>query len=403
MDGQQQIKRQPATGGTFARFNMRAFIFNSFYYFYHGIRSDRFWLFFSATPALTYLLLKTGLPVIAAATAAVLAVRIIAAFRADGDIQRQREENAYPPKETPTPWFSVSLTRVLLFSVVTFDLYSLYLAYKNWQAVRSCGREYNIIPFCRSWLFGIFFIFPLFLRMKKSFEQTVPVGKGFVFCATAYFLLYIAGAVAGQISNNSDTVTVAMVISDFTLALLSALCLLPIQKAVNRHNQKLSPDNKPLSKFLFGEKITISVSLLLTVLSFVIGYKKESGESFFNQTENMFLTTMYVHEQVYPEICKKHGYEMRRYPEIFRRIFSAERSRIEQTLKSRDISPTEFWNQIPEKYRTKIFARLEQTMLEISRETKAQYPQNLLATVTGLCTYMDENAEQVIRKQISTN
>ena len=115
MDGQQQIKRQPATGGTFARFNMRAFIFNSFYYFYHGIRSDRFWLFFSATPVLTYLLLKTGLPVIAAATAAVLAVRIIAAFRADGDIQRQREENAYPPKETPTPWFSVSLTRVLLF------------------------------------------------------------------------------------------------------------------------------------------------------------------------------------------------------------------------------------------------------------------------------------------------
>ena len=103
------------------------------------------------------------------------------------------------------------------------------------------------------------------------------------------------------------------------------------------------------------------------------------------------------------EICKKHGYEMRRYPEIFRRIFSAERSRIEQTLKSRDISPTEFWNQIPEKYRTKIFARLEQTMLEISRETKAQYPQNLLATVTGFCTYMDENAEQVIRKQISTN
>ena len=79
MDGQQQIKRQPATGGTFARFNMRAFIFNSFYYFYHGIRSDRFWLFFSATPVLTYLLLKTGLPVIAAATAAVLAVRIIAA------------------------------------------------------------------------------------------------------------------------------------------------------------------------------------------------------------------------------------------------------------------------------------------------------------------------------------
>ena len=78
MDGQQQIKRQPATGGTFARFNMRAFIFNSFYYFYHGIRSDRFWLFFSATPVLTYLLLKTGLPVIAAATAAVLAVRIIA-------------------------------------------------------------------------------------------------------------------------------------------------------------------------------------------------------------------------------------------------------------------------------------------------------------------------------------
>lgn len=161
-----------------------------------------------------------------------------------------------------------------------------------------------------------------------------------------------------------------MVISDFTLALLSALCLLPIQKAVNRHNQKLSPGNKPLSKFLFGEKITISVSLLLTVLSFVIGYKKESGEYFFNQTENMFLTTMYVHEQVYPEICKKHGYEMRRYPEIFRRIFSAERSRIEQTLKSRDISPTEFWNQIPENIGRKSLPDLNKPCLKSAGKQK---------------------------------
>lgn len=389
-------------------FNPRAFVFNSFYYFYHDVSFGKFLAYFLATPLLFALFVLLKATPVAAFFTAVLAVRTVAGFRANIDLKKHMKEFVDEYKDVdfnpqPVVYFSVPLTRLFFASLISFGLYEVYWAYKNWQAVRRCDREYNIIPFCRSWLFGIFFIFPLFLRMKKSFEQTVPVGKGFVFCATAYFLLYITGAVAGQISNNSDTVTVAMVISDFTLALLSALCLLPIQKAVNRHNQKLSPGNKPLSKFLFGEKITISVSLLLTVLSFVIGYKKESGESFFNQTENMFLTTMYVHEQVYPEICKKHGYEMRRYPEIFRRIFSAERSRIEQTLKSRDISPTEFWNQIPEKYRTKIFARLEQTMLEISRETKAQYPQNLLATVTGLCTYMDENAEQVIRKQISTN
>lgn len=81
----------------------------------------------------------------------------------------------------PVVYFSVPLTRLFFASLISFGLYEVYWAYKNWQAVRRCGREYNIIPFCRSWLFGIFFIFPLFLRMKKSFEQTVPVGKGFVF------------------------------------------------------------------------------------------------------------------------------------------------------------------------------------------------------------------------------
>ena len=87
MDGQQQIKRQPATGGTFARFNMRAFIFNSFYYFYHGIRSDRFWLFFSATPVLTYLLLKTGTYVIRTADGKrYFKIQIISWYNADSEI-----------------------------------------------------------------------------------------------------------------------------------------------------------------------------------------------------------------------------------------------------------------------------------------------------------------------------
>lgn len=259
-------------------FNPRAFVFNSFYYFYKDIAFGKFLAYFLATPLLFVLFAALKVPPATAFLTAFLAVRTVAGFRANIDLKQHMEEFVNKYKDIdfnprPVVYFSVSLPRLFFASLISFGLYEVYWAYKNWQAIRRDGREYNITPFCRSWLFGIFFIFPLFSRMKKSFKQTVPVGGGFVFCATAYFLLYITGAVTNQISDNSDIAISAMIVFDLLTTFLSALCLLPIQKAINRHNQKLNPDNKPLDRFLPGEIAVLAVAVVLLAFTAFVVYR----------------------------------------------------------------------------------------------------------------------------------
>lgn len=105
---------------------------------------------------------------------AVLAVRTVAGFRANIDLKKHMKEFVDEYKDVdfnpqPVVYFSVPLTRLFFASLISFGLYDVYWAYKNWQAVRSCGREYNIIPFCRSWLFGIFFHFSAVFENEKKF------------------------------------------------------------------------------------------------------------------------------------------------------------------------------------------------------------------------------------------
>ena len=401
MDGQQQIKRQPATGGTFARFNMRAFIFNSFYYFYHGIRSDRFWLFFSATPVLTYLLLKTGLPVIAAATAAVLAVRIIAAFRADGDIQRQREENAYPPKETPTPWFSVSLTRVLLFSVVTFDLYSLYLAYKNWQAVRDGNRQYHISPFLRGWLLGIVFVIPLFLRMRKSFLAVKRKTTVFDVCSFLYITLTVAAfAVRHYMIVNVNFSLFNLLI---VLRLLKILCLLPLQKNINDYNLILDPESRPLKKFLPGE-----IALAAAAAALFISYYNFSDRfairnfyrNFDRQTRNEIINS-YIFRRAYPEICEKYGYRLKNYGQTFERVYQKELASLARKLKDKNITVEEAWS-YGGRYMPEIMSRrLEKELIDVSGEMFGTPSSDTRKNMRHFCSFIDMSAELVIKKQLN--
>ena len=175
---QETLKKDEPTNA----FNPWAFIFNSFYYFYHDVSFGKFLAYFLATPLLFILFVLLKATPAAAFFTAVLAVRTLAGFRANIDLKKHMKEFVDKYKNVdfnpqPVVYFSVPLTRLFFASLISFGLYDVYWAYKNWQAVRRCGREYNIIPFCRSWLFGIFFIFPLFLRIKKVLNKPYRSAK----------------------------------------------------------------------------------------------------------------------------------------------------------------------------------------------------------------------------------
>lgn len=401
MDGQQQIKRQPAANGIFARFNMYAFIFNSFYYFYHGIRSDRFWLFFSATPFLAYLLTKTGLPVIAAAAAAVLSVRIAAAFRADGDIQRQREENAYPPKESSTPWFSVSLIRVLLFSVVTFDLYSLYLAYKNWQTVRNGSRQYHISPLLRGWLLGVVFVIPLLLRMRKSFVAAKQKTTVFDFCAFLYIALTVAAfAIRHYMIVNINFSLFNLLI---ILRLLKIMCLLPLQKNINDYNLILDPESRPLKKFLPGE-----IALAAAAAALFISYYNFSDRfairnfyrNFDRQTRNEIINS-YIFGQAYPEICAKYGYRLKNYGQIFERVYQKELASLARKLKEKNMTMEEAWSYGGQHLPEIMSRQLEKELIDVSGEMFGTLSSDTRKNMRHFCSFIDMSAELIIKKQLN--
>ena len=115
----QNMKR---IGGAFC---LPAFVFNSFYLFYKGIRSDFFFIFFLLTPLLYYFLQKLGCSPAASLACAVLIVRLICALTAKKLLEQQRQEQeATADQSAPRPvcYFSVSCLRMVAFSVFSFNI-----------------------------------------------------------------------------------------------------------------------------------------------------------------------------------------------------------------------------------------------------------------------------------------
>ena len=71
-------------------------------------------------------------------------------------------------------WFSVSVPKLLVMSVLTLGLYRWYWFYKNWCVVRDQRGE-SVSPFWRS-VFFVFFAYSLFTRMRvDAVERDQPV------------------------------------------------------------------------------------------------------------------------------------------------------------------------------------------------------------------------------------
>lgn len=378
-------------------FNPWAFIFNSFYYLYKDIAFGKFVIYFLATPLLFVLLAMFNATPAAAFFAAVLAVRTVAGFRANIDLKQHMEQFVAQYKDIrlepqPIVYFSVSLTRLFFASLFTAGIYDIYWAYKNWQAVRKYNRE-NIVPFCRSWLFGLIFIYPLFLRMKKSFQQTNPATPLFSFCAITYTLFYIFDAFMTKMA--ADTEGMANLLLPLLTTFLSTLCLLPVQKAINNHNQKLNPENKPLATFLPGEIITFAASALLIVGGFWLGYTQASKKF---GADYDFIITSHIHEQIYPEICRKHGYEMKNYPQTFREINAAQYEQVEKRLKQQGTDLKKIWTEKNSFYKSMMINRLEKSMLKVQQDLADQNGKEPLS-IKDFCTYLDLNAEKFLSKE----
>lgn len=90
-------------------------------------------------------------------------------------------EGALPTEQpkTETPFFAVSIVKLVVMTILTFGLYETYWEYKQWKRIQKQGAP-SISPFWRTF-FGLFFIHELFklIRMRTEEEalpKTLPLG-----------------------------------------------------------------------------------------------------------------------------------------------------------------------------------------------------------------------------------
>jgi uncharacterized protein DUF4234 len=121
-----------------------------------------------------------------------------------------------PPFGTPgeaCPFFAVSLRKFVVMSIVTFGIYELYWAYKNWMLIKARSSE-QLSPVWRAW-FAQLWSFSLFSRIRDGArERGLHVEWTPVWLAAGYLLMTLFVRLPG------------------TLALLSVLSFLPILPVV---------------------------------------------------------------------------------------------------------------------------------------------------------------------------
>ena len=304
-------------------------------------------------------------------------------------------------KQTNVSYFSVSCLRVLFFSILSLNLYPIYLAYKNWQAIEKADGNRKVFPFLRSWILGVIFIIPLLLNMRKNFKAHLKNLIPFYMAVVAYVTALYAGI----------TVHLMMVMDfDFTLfkaflalQILQDFLILPIQYTVNKYCREINPEHKIHKSFLIGEVVTLLLATALFGLSYTVTSKfpiREFYRNFDRQTRNIIINK-YIFEYGYPEICDKYGFEMKNYQNTFKKVYQNELKFLDEKLKEKNITYEhalrlggEHFTRIIDRQLTKDLQILSQEMFANTKSTKAQ-------NMYRLCSFMDMSAELVIKTQLN--
>lgn len=161
-------------------------------------------------------------------------------------------------------YFSVSTPRLITLSFFTFGLYPVFWFYKNFTLVKNHERS-NTWPIARA-IFYPLFSYGLFKKIQNSAKKhNYPGTYSAAWLTVAVIAVNIYGIVNGLATN--PWVVLALIISAL---LLSAVPLLPVQKAIVFNNTKVgvAPNKRP---FLSWGEITCIILGVLFIALAVLG------------------------------------------------------------------------------------------------------------------------------------
>jgi hypothetical protein len=136
-------------------------------------------------------------------------------------------------------------------SVCTLGFYELYWSHRNWRAIKERDNS-DIMPLMRA-IFGLFFVYALFKRMRadgQQADQAVQLSAGPL--AAGWIITTLLHRLPPPYS---------------MLAMLAILWLIPVQAFVNELNATVVPDHPRNDSFTAWNWVAIVLGGLCFVLA----------------------------------------------------------------------------------------------------------------------------------------
>lgn len=312
-------------------FNLRAFVFSSFYFW--KMKMSGAFVFFVFLPIfLMFFMMFFFNPLVAFGVGFLLA-HLIAGVVADSLMEKTLKGYIAVRRDiidgAQVAYFAISVVRLVVCFILTGGFYAIYWGFKNWSNYQKATKE-PLNPYINAWFF-VFTAGGLFARMAKTLGECLNYKLyGIVymlsFLAFVFSVRYLDG---GAVSPEGADVLWGIALVGF---IFSLMCLVKVQRMVNDYTA--AELKQPLYKsFSWGEVLMIILGMINTFYPYPVGGTpslKLSDVQVKQVASHSVL--IYRHTKGYAAVCQKEGYELKKYPNEFEKRFTAEIARFDTKL-----------------------------------------------------------------------
>lgn len=164
---------------------------------------------------------------------------------------RARLDDAAGLEPGAEPFFAVSVPKLAIMSVATFNFYPLFWFYRNWKCAQRVGGETLNAP-----LRALFYPFTAYGLFRRIREHAAADGRH-------------ASLPAGPLATVLLSVSLTAGLPDpfWFVSLLVFVPLLPVQRVVNEMNARLAPDADTNASFTGWNIVALVLGTLLLLLA----------------------------------------------------------------------------------------------------------------------------------------
>ncbi len=166
-------------------------------------------------------------------------------------------------------FFPTSITKLVVLTVVTMGLYSIYWFYKQWK-YQAGSMDKKIYPLARA-IFNIFYTHSLFKRIQlASGERGIDSNINYTSMATLYVVLgvisWFLDVMDGTAASASEYTNVILVAA-LAIAVISMYPIIFVQRKINQINN--DPDGAINSRFSAYNYLVIALGVVFWALVLV--------------------------------------------------------------------------------------------------------------------------------------